>query len=188
MAAATRICLNPRAGRSTPPRTFTFRPLAADPDAGKPSRPMSTLATRIEKDFITAYKAREEVRVGVLRMVKTALKNRQVELGRELDDGEVLDVLVRQLKQRQESIDQFRAAGRDEMARREADEAEIIKAYMPAPLTSEETTALVEATIAELGASGMADMGRVMGAITASHKGRVDNKAVSRMVRQRLSS
>ena len=149
---------------------------------------MTSLSSRIEKDFITAYKAREQIRVGVLRMVKTALKNQQVELGRPLEDPEVLDVLIRQLKQRQESIDQFTAAGRDEMAATEAAEAEIIRSYMPQPLTPEETEALVDAVVAELGASGMADMGRVMGAITASHKGRVDNKAVSQMVRRRLSA
>lgn len=149
---------------------------------------MSTLQSRIEKDYITAYKAREEARVGVLRMVKTALKNQQVELRRELEDADVLDVLVRQLKQRQESMDQFAKAGHQDRADAEAAEAEVIKSYMPQPLTPEETTALVDATIAELGASSMADMGRVMGAITAGYKGRVDNKAVSQLVRERLSA
>lgn len=149
---------------------------------------MSTLQSRIEKDFVSAYKAREEARVGVLRMVKTALKNRQVELKRELADEDVMDVLLRQLKQRQEAVDQYAKAGHQDRADAEAAEAEIIKGYLPQPLTPEETRALVESVIAELGASSMADMGRVMGAITASHKGRVDNKAVSQMVRERLAS
>lgn len=149
---------------------------------------MSTLLSRIEKDYIAAYKAKRETDVAVLRMLKTALKNLQVELGREPDDDEVLDAVMRQVKQRKESVAQFREAGRDELADREEAEIEVLAGYMPEPLTPEETEALVESTIADLGAEGIKDMGRVMGAITAGYKGRVDGKAVSALVRSKLGS
>lgn len=148
---------------------------------------MGTLLQKIESDFIAAYKARREVEVGVLRMLKTAVKNRQVELGREPDDGETLEIVGRQLKQRKESIEQFRSAGREDLASKEESEMEFLACYMPEPLTPEETEALVEAAIAELSAQGMKDMGRVMGAITSSHKGRVDGKALAALVRSKLA-
>ncbi|WP_461209387.1 GatB/YqeY domain-containing protein [Desulfocurvus sp. DL9XJH121] len=148
---------------------------------------MGTLLKTIESDFITAYKAGREVEVGVLRMLKTAVKNRQVELGAEPDDAEVLDLVGKQLKQRRESIEQFRAANREDLASKEEAEVEFLARYMPEPLTPEETEALVKATIAELSAEGMKDMGRVMGAINATHKGRVDGKALAALVRSKLA-
>ncbi|MCK9239258.1 GatB/YqeY domain-containing protein [Desulfocurvus sp.] len=149
---------------------------------------MPELLRKIEADYISAYKARREVEVAVLRMLKTALKNMQVDLGREPEDHEVLDAIMRQVKQRKESIEQFRAAGRTELADREQAELEALAAYLPTPLTPEQTSALVDAVIAELGAAGMQDMGRVMGAINASHKGRVDGKALAALVRARLGA
>lgn len=148
---------------------------------------MGTLLKKIEADFIAAYKAKQEVEVGVLRMLKTAIKNLQVELGREPEDDEVLDVVGKQLKQRKESIDQFSKAGRDDLAAKEEAEIEFLARYMPDPLSAEETEALVDSTIAELGAEGMKDMGRVMGAITSAYKGRVDGKALSTLVRTKLA-
>lgn len=149
---------------------------------------MGNLRQQIESDFIAAYKAKDEVRVTVLRMLKTAIKNRQVELKGEPGDDEVLDLVARQLKQRKESIDQFRAAGRDDLAVKEEAEEVILREYMPEPLSAEEVEALVDATIAELGAEGMKDMGRVMGVITSAHKGRVDGKALSTLVRSKLGA
>lgn len=148
---------------------------------------MGTLLKKIEADFIAAYKAKQKVEVGVMRMLKTALKNQQVELGREPKDDEVLDIVGKQLKQRKESIDQFTKAGREDLAAKEQAEVEFLARYMPEPLTAEETEALVDSTIAELGAEGMKDMGRVMGAITSAYKGRVDGKALSALVRNKLA-
>jgi uncharacterized protein YqeY len=145
-----------------------------------------TLQEQFEKDFLAAYKAKEEVRVAVLRMLKTAAKNRQVELLRPLTDEETLEVIARQVKQRQESIEQFRLAGRGEMAEREAAEMAVLKAYLPTQLTLEETSAAVDAAIAETGASSAKEMGKVMQAVMARHKGRIDGKAVSELVKQRL--
>ena len=168
------------------PHCFFYRVPLGTPPSLK-GAPMGTLLKKIEADFLVAYKAKSEVEVGVLRMLKTAVKNRQVELGAEPDDAEVLDLVAKQLKQRKESIDQFSKAGRDDLASKEEAEVEFLARYMPEPLTAEETEALVDATIAELGAEGMKDMGRVMGAITASHKGRVDGKALSVLVRTKLA-
>jgi hypothetical protein len=145
-----------------------------------------TLQEQFEKDFLAAYKAKKEVTVAVLRMLKTAAKNRQVELKRPLTDEEALEVVARQVKQRLESIEQFRQAGRDEMADREEAEMAVLKGYLPAQLSPEETAAAVDAAIAETGASSAKEMGKVMQAVMARHKGRIDGKAVNDLVRQRL--
>jgi len=147
-----------------------------------------SLGDRIEKEFLAAYKAHDEVRVAVLRMLKTAIKNRQVELLRPLADEEVLEVIARQVKQRQESVDQFRQAGREEMARREEAEMLVLRAYLPAQLSAEETAAAVDEAIATTGAAAMKDMGRVMQALMAAHKGRIDGKAAGELVKARLAS
>lgn len=147
---------------------------------------MENLLKTIEKDYITAYKAKQEVEVLVLRALKTAVKNQQVELQRELSDDEIMDIIGKQLKQRKESIDQFNKAGRDELAAKEESEMVVLQKYMPEPLSAEEVEALVESTIADLGAAGMQDMGKVMGAITSAYKGRVDGKMLSGLVRAKL--
>lgn len=146
------------------------------------------LQERIEKDFLAAYKAKEEVRVAVLRMLKTAAKNRQVELLRPLTDEEMLEVIARQVKQRQESIVSFRQAGRNEMADREEAEMAELKGYLPTQLTAEETVAAVDAAIAETGATSVKQMGMVMQAVMGKHKGRIDGKAVGELVKARLSA
>ncbi|NJB66883.1 hypothetical protein GGQ74_000523 [Desulfobaculum xiamenense] len=149
---------------------------------------MSSLIKKIESDFVTAYKAKDQDRVSVLRMLKTSLKNKQVELMREPTDDEALDLVAKQVKQRQESIDQFTSAGRTELADKEAAEMAILKEYLPEPLSTEEIERVIAETITELGAQGMKDMGRVMGAITAAYKGRIDGKELSSIVRARLSA
>lgn len=140
----------------------------------------------VEQDYLVAYKARENQRVGVLRLLKTAAKNRQVELMRPLTDDEMLDVIQKQAKQRQDSIEQFAAAGRTDLADREAAELEILRGYLPAQLSPAELEAAVEAAVGETGADGMAAMGKVMTALMATCKGRVDGKAASDAVRARL--
>ncbi|MBL3582727.1 GatB/YqeY domain-containing protein [Oleidesulfovibrio alaskensis] len=147
-----------------------------------------TLSSRIETDYIAAYKAKDSLRLGVLRLLKTAVKNLQVEKMRPLTEDEVLEVVIRQTKQRQDSIEQYTAAGRQDLADTEAAELEILKDYMPAQIGEDELAALVEKTIADLGASGMQDMGKVMNAIMADYKGRVDGKALSGMVRTKLQA
>jgi len=147
-----------------------------------------TLQEKIEKDFLAAYKAKEEVRVAVLRMLKTAVKNRQVELLRPLTDEEVLEVIARHVKQRQESVEQFRLAGRAEMADREQAEMDQLKAYLPEQLSAEEVAAAVDAAIAETKAASVKEMGKVMQLVMARYKGRIDGKAAGEAVKAKLSS
>jgi len=147
-----------------------------------------SLADRIEKDFVAAYKARNEITVSVLRMLKTAVKNRQVELMRPPTDEEVLAVVAKQVKQRQESVEQFTAAGRSELAAKEAAEQAVLESYLPARLGDAELAALVDEVIAATGATGMKDMGKVMPAALAKAAGRADGKLLSQLVKARLSA
>ena len=147
-----------------------------------------SLSERLEKDYVTAFKAKKTDEVAVLRMLKAAVKNKQVDLRRELTDSEILDVLAKQVKQRQESIDQFRAAGRIDLAEIEEREHLILRTYLPTALSSTELEEAVALTIQTLGASGMKDMGKVMNAILGEHAGRVDGKELSALVRAKLSS
>ena len=149
----------------------------------------TTLFEQIEKDYILAYKAKDSVRLTVLRLLKTAVKNRLVDLrrpGGSLADEEMLDLIIKEGKQRQDSIDQFTAAGRIDLADKEAAELVILKEYLPQPLSAEELAALIDATVAEVGATSPKDMGKVISAIMAGHKGRVDGKALSEAVKKRL--
>ncbi|NCD24561.1 MAG: GatB/YqeY domain-containing protein [Deltaproteobacteria bacterium] len=147
-----------------------------------------SLNQRIEKDYVAAFKAKKTDEVAVLRMLKAAVKNKQVELLRELADNEILDVISKQAKQRQESIEQFRAAGRVDLAEIEERELSILQAYLPAALSADEIVAAIDTAIQTLGASGMKDMGKVMNAILGAHAGRVDGKELSALVRAKLSS
>lgn len=146
------------------------------------------LQARIESDFVAAYKAKESVKVAVLRMLKTAIKTRQVELCRPLEDDEILDVIAKQVKQRRESIEQFNAGGRPDLAEKEAAELDELSGYLPKALSDEELAQAVDAAIAALGTSGLKDMGRVMQAVMDAHKGQVDGKKASALVRGRLSA
>ena len=145
-----------------------------------------SFAEQIEKDYIQAYKAKDQVLLGTLRLLKTAAKNKQVELMRPLDDDDYMNVILRELKQRQDSIEQFTAAGRMDLAEKEAAEAAVLQAYLPAQLSEEELAELVEKTCAPLLDGGMKNMGKAISAIMAEYKGRVDGKAVSAAVKARL--
>ena len=143
-----------------------------------------SLFETIEKDYVQAYKAKDAVRLTVLRLLKTAVKNRLVDLcrpGGTLDDAEMLDLIIKEGKQRQDSIEQYTSAGRQDLADKEAAELAVIQSYLPKPLTEEELTALIDATSPR-------EMGKVISAIMATHKGRVDGKALSAAVKARLTA
>lgn len=145
-----------------------------------------SIAEQIDKDYIQAYKAKDQVKLGTLRLLKTAAKNRQVELMRPLEDDDYMNVLLREVKQRQDSIEQYNAAGRADLAEKEAAEVAVLQAYLPAQLSEEELAEVVEKTVAPLLDGGMKNMGRAISAIMAEYKGRVDGKAVSAAVKARL--
>jgi uncharacterized protein len=141
----------------------------------------------IEQDLIAAMKSRDELRLSVLRMVKSALKLKQVELTRALEHSEALAVLRTLVKQRRDSAEQFRQGGREELASKEEAEIKIIEEYLPAAATDEEIEAAVSAAVAESGASSAKDMGRVMKAAMAKLAGKnVDGKRVSERARAKL--
>ena len=149
------------------------------------------LITRIEQDYVAAYKTGDRLRLSVLRLLKTAAKNTLVELkrpGGELSEAEWRSVLVKQAKQRQDSIEQFHAASRHDLADREKAELCILREYLPAPLNPEELDAAINAAIAKTGASSLKDMGRVMQKLTTEYAGRADGKILSSLVRAKLAS
>jgi hypothetical protein len=146
-----------------------------------------SLQTDIEAAMRAAMKARDAVRVSTLRLAMAAAHNRQIELGHELTDAEVVEVLDRQAKQRRESIELYRQGGRPELADAEEAELAILREFLPEPLTDAELERLARDAVAATGASGPADMGRVMGVLAPQTRGRADGKAVSELVRRLLS-
>ena len=141
---------------------------------------------KIRQDTKTAMKERDRPRLGALRMLGAAIKNAEIEAGRPLEEGEEQTILRRQLKQREESAEAFRKAGREEQAASEASEAEVIRGYLPQPLSQEEMERAVDAAIEETGATTMRDMGKVMGRATQLSEGRADGRELSALVKQRL--
>jgi uncharacterized protein YqeY len=149
-----------------------------------------SLIEQIQKDITAAMKAREEHRLSTLRMVKTALKNREIDKMAPLDDKEAQQVLSTLIKQRKESVEQFTKGGRQEMADNEAAEIKIIETYMPKAAGEDEIVAGVKAVIAEMGSPSMKDMGAVMKNVMARFAGagaRVDGKQVSDAVKRELT-
>ena len=146
-----------------------------------------SIAQEVEQDIVPAMKARDELRLSVLRMMKAALKLKQVELNRALEDSEALSVLRTLVKQRHESAQQFRRGRREELAAKEEAEIKIVEEYLPAAATDEEMEAAVIAAITETGAASARDLGKVMKAAMARLAGKnVDGKRVSEKVRAKL--
>jgi uncharacterized protein YqeY len=148
-----------------------------------------SLVDQIQKDITTAMKARDEQRLSTLRMVKTALKNREIDKMAPLDDKESQAVLSTLIKQRKESVEQFTKGGRQEMADKEAAEIVLIESYLPKAAGEAEVVAGVKAVIAEMGSPTMKDMGTVMKNAMARFSGagmRVDGKIVSEAVKREL--
>jgi len=147
-----------------------------------------SLAERIQSDIVTAMKAKDDLRLSVLRMVKAAIQLKEVEKIRKLDENESIQLLQTLLKQRKESIDQFSKGGRPELAEKEQKEAAIIEQYLPAAASPAEMDAAVSKAIAETGANSAKQMGAVVKAAKAQLEGKtVDGKALSDLVRDRLS-
>lgn len=145
-----------------------------------------TLQERLTAAMKEAMKQRDAERLSAIRMARTALKNAEIEMRGELDDAAVIKVLSTLVKQRREAADAYRAS-RPELAAKEERELAVLQEFLPAPLTPEEVSAIVDRAIADLGASGMRDMGAVMKQVTAQTVGRADGKQVSTIVRQKLS-
>lgn len=147
-----------------------------------------SLSEQIQKDMIAAMKARDEERLSTLRMMKSAVKNREIEKRAPLDDKEVLAVLSTMIKQRKDSVEQFTKGNRPELAAKEEKEIVLIETYMPKSVGEDQIVATVKATIAEMGSPTMKDMGTVMKAVMAKFADvRVDGKVVSETVKRELA-
>ncbi len=143
---------------------------------------------QVQKDMVEAMKSRQELRLSTLRMVKAALKNREIEKRAPLDEKEAMQVLGTLIKQRKDSAEQFTKGNRLELAEKENNEIRIIEGYLPKSLGEEEIVSTVRATIAEMGSPTMKDMGTVMKNVMAKFAGaRVDGKVVSDAVKRELS-
>ena len=145
-----------------------------------------SLQDDISRDTKEAMRGRDRPRIEALRLLSAALKNGEIEKGQPLNGDEAMAVLRRQLKQREESVDAFRKAGREEQAQAEETEAEIVRGYLPAPLSDEEIRSIIDEAIDETGATSMRDMGAVMGRANALAGNRADGRKLSTLARERL--
>lgn len=145
-----------------------------------------SVGAQIQEDTKSAMKQRDKTRVGALRMLGAALKNAEIEAGRTLTEEEEQTILRRQLKQRDESAEAFRKAGREERAAAESAEAEIVRSYLPEPLSPERLEEIVDQAITETGATGMREMGAVMQRASALSEGRAEGRQLSAIARNRL--
>ena len=147
-----------------------------------------SLKTRISDDMKTAMKAGEKPRLAAIRLLMAAMKQKEVDERIELDDAGIVAVIEKMLKQRKDSITQYEAAKRQDLADAEKFEVEVLTAYMPAGLSADEVSAIVAAAVAESGAKGPADMGKVIALVKPKVAGRADMGEVSKLVKAKLSS
>jgi len=148
----------------------------------------SDLKRHLDNDVKAALRAGEKRRVGALRLILAAIKQKEVDERIDLTDAQVLAVLDKMAKQRKESLALYQQAGRADLAEQEDFELQLVQSYMPAPLSDEELQALMDKAIAEAGARGVADLGKVMAILKPKVQGRADLSALSTLIRQRLTS
>lgn len=147
-----------------------------------------SLQEQISAALKDAMRARDEVKMATLRLVLTAIKKREKEARSLLEDQEVISVITTQIKQRRESIEQYRKAGREDLAQTEENELQILQGYMPEQVSEEEISNTLDEIIAEVGAASMKDMGKVMKAAMAKLAGKAEGGAINAMVKEKLSS
>lgn len=148
---------------------------------------MSNLKSQINAAMKDAMRAREKARLSTIRLIQSEIKRVEVDSRKELDDAGVISIMDKMLKQRRDSIAQYQNAGRQELADHEAAEIDVIQAFLPTPLTDDEISALIDSAIKETGATGMQDMGKLMGVIKPQVQGRADMAAVSGIIKNRLT-
>lgn len=134
-----------------------------------------------------AMRSKQSERLGVIRMLRSAIKNAEIERKQELDDEEIISLLATQVKQRRDAAQVYRAGGREELAHKEEVEIGVLQEFMPAPLSAAEIDEIIETAVQELGATSMQEMGKVMQQVSAATRGRAEGRVVSEMVKQRLA-
>lgn len=147
---------------------------------------MTEAKARLAEEMKDALRGGEKLRLGALRMLSASVKNREVELRREVDDEEFVQVARREVKRRKEAAEAYDQAGRPELADKERQEQAVLEAYLPAQMGDAEVAALVDEAIEATGASGPADLGKVMGHVMGKAKGRVDGGRVNQLARTKL--
>ncbi len=145
------------------------------------------LREKLDEDLKSAMRAKDSLRMNTVRALKSAVKYREIELMKPLDDAGILGVMATEIKRRRDSVEQYRAGNRADLAEKEEAEIEILKEFLPQQLTPAEVEAKVVEAIAKVGAQGPKDMGAVMKALQPEVQGRADGKVVSELVKQRLA-
>jgi uncharacterized protein len=145
------------------------------------------LKEQLDQDLKTAMRDKDTLKLSVVRMLKSAIKYREIELMKPLDDAGVMGVIATELKRRRDSVEQYKAGNRQDLADKEDAEIKILQGWLPQQLTEDELRAKVEAAIAQTGAKGPKDMGAVMKALQPEVQGRAEGKAVSDLVKARLA-
>jgi len=147
-----------------------------------------SLIERLNEDMKQAMKAKEKLKLSVIRMIKASLQNEKIQLGvHELSEDEELTILSREMKQRTDSIKEFQEAGREDLTKKLEDEIKILQAYMPEQLSDEELAEIVKTTISEVNATSKKDFGKVMGQVMPKVKGKTDGSKVQKLVQEYLS-
>lgn len=149
---------------------------------------MAELKDRIATETVEALKAGEKVRVSTLRLLTSAIRNREIEVGRELSEDEVLEIAAKEAKKRRESIEAYGAAGRQDLVDKESAELEVLQVYLPEQLSDTDIDAIVDEAIAATGATGPSEMGKVMSAVMAKAKGKADGKVIQERVKDKLGA
>ena len=147
-----------------------------------------SLKSQITEDMKSAMRAGEKDRLKVVRLIRAAIKQVEIDKRTELDDAAILAVLSKMVKQRRDSVEQFEKGGREDLARIERDEIAVLETYLPEQLSAAELNAMIDEVISATGAEGIRDMGKVMGQIKAKAAGRADMGAVSAAVKERLNA
>ncbi|MCL1141952.1 GatB/YqeY domain-containing protein [Shewanella gaetbuli] len=145
-----------------------------------------SLVDQLKDQMKVAMRAKDKVRLGTIRLALSAIKQVEVDTRETVNDEQAIAILTKMVKQRRDSIAQYEAANRPELAAAEAAEVEVIETFLPKPLTEDEVAAIIDATIAKVGAASMADMGKVMGALKSEVQGRADMGAIGALIRAKL--
>ena len=146
-----------------------------------------TLKKKMDQEMILAAKAKNKIRLSALRMLKSGLHNREIDLKRELNEAEFLQLLSAMVKQRKDSIEQFEKGGRTDLVEKEETELKVIQEFMPTPMSETELDAMIAEAIRETGAASLRDMGKVMATLMPKVTGKADGKMVGEKVKARLS-
>ena len=146
-----------------------------------------TLKKKMDQEMILAAKAKDKIRLSALRMLKSGLHNREIDLKRELNEVEFLQLLSAMVKQRKDSIEQFEKGGRTDLVEKESTELKVIQEFMPAPMSEADLDAMIAEAIRETGAASLRDMGKVMATLMPRVTGKADGKMVGEKVKARLS-